>query len=192
MNKHISYLLISMLLSACVSAPSVYQDYDRSRSFNDYQTFSWAHNPPLVVSGDLQVSKEIEVKATLAIKEELKAKGFRYVEQSDDATFLVAYTLGARTNAKVYQTGSSVYDNKENWLWGKQYHSYYFDMVVHEDLRAEYTKGVIAIDIFDAKLKSPIWHGKASKSLDESEISPDGGSVGDAVKAVLSNFPPTQ
>lgn len=185
-----SYLLICLLLSACVSTPSVYQDYNRALSFSSYKTFSWAHNPPLVVSGDLPVSNETEVKATQAIKDELQAKGFKFVDSSEGATFLVAYTLGARSNVKIYQTGSSVYDNKENWLWGKQYHSYYFDMVVDEDLRGGYTKGVIAIDIFDTELKAPVWHGKASKSLDESEISPDGGSVVEAVKAVLSNFPP--
>lgn len=189
--KKIYLVIVLLLLSACASKPPVYSDYNSAHVFNDYKTFSWAHTPPLVVSGDLPVSKEIEDKATQAIQDELVAKGFVFVEDATTAHFLVAYTLGARKNVKIYQTDSSVYDNKDNWLWGKKYHSYYFDMVVDGGFRRGYTKGVIAVDIFDATLKAPVWHAKASKSLHESDISSDGGSVVGAVKAVLSNFPPS-
>jgi len=63
-------------------------------------------------------------------------------------------------------------------------------MVVDEDLRHNYIKGVIAVDIFDTKSKAPVWHGKASRSLDESEVSSGEANIVQAVRAVLSEFPP--
>ena len=183
-------LLVCILLSACVSKPHVYSDYDKIHSFTSYKTFSWVSIPPLVAVGDFPVSKEIEAKATKTIKDELSSKGFTFIDSPEKADFVVAYTLGARDGIRTYESDSSVYENRDNWLWGKQYHSHYFDMVVNEDLSRRHIKGVIAIDIFDGKLKTPVWHGKATKSLDESEISSDGSSLAVAIKSVLLAFPP--
>lgn len=185
-----SYLLVCILMSACVSKPHVYSDYDKGNSFINYKTFAWVRIPPLVAVGDFPIPKEIEAKATNTIKSELNSKGFIYIDNPEQADFVVAYTLGARDGVRGYESDSSVYENKDNWLWGKQYHSHYFDMVLNEDLSRRYIKGVIAIDIFDGKLKAPVWHGKATKSLDESEMSSDGSSLAVAIKSVLLEFPP--
>lgn len=190
MIKKCSLVLCVLLLNACASSFTVFSDFDTEHSFSAYKTFSWAHNPPLVVAGNLPISEEIESRATQAIKEQLTAKGFEFLENADQAQFLVAYTLGARDNVEIYQASSSVYDNKDNWLWGQEYHSYYFDMVLAEEFRAGYTKGVIAVDIFDRQRQAPVWHGKASKSLDKAEIASNGGGVEQAVEAVLERFPP--
>lgn len=186
-----SYLLVCILLSACVSNPHVYSDYDKDNSFTSYKTFSWVSVPPLVAVGDFPISKEIEAKATNTIRSQLSSKGFTFVDDPEQADFVVAYTLGARDGVRAYESDSTIYENKDNWLWGKQYHSHYFDLVLNDDLSRRYIKGVIAIDVFDGKLKAPVWHGKATKSLDESEISSDGSSLAVAIKSVLSVFPPT-
>ncbi len=179
-----------LILTACASTPPTYTDYDVKHSFTGYKTFSWAHTPPLIVAGNLPVSNEVEAKATAAIKKELAAKGFMFLDDSKTANFLVAYTIGARDDIEVYQSASEVYDNKDNWLWGKEYHSWYFDMVIPSEIRAGYTRGVISIDIFDNQTKTPVWHGKASKPLSDSEISSNGGSLEVAISAVLESFPP--
>lgn len=183
-------LCVLLLAGACATVPQVFTDFDSSNSFNGYKTFAWAHTPPLVVAGSFPVPEAVQQKATSAIKAQLEAKGFKYVESVDKANFLVVYTLGARDDIQVFQKGASIYNNKENWLWGKKYHSSYFDMVLDEEFREQYTKGVIAIDIFDAKSQAPVWHAKASKSLSETELNSNGGDVEKAVAAVLRDFPP--
>ncbi|MFT5609464.1 MAG: hypothetical protein ACI9PZ_003283 [Parvicella sp.] len=186
-----SYALICfLLLSACASTPSVYSDYDKAHSFSEYKTFSWAQESLLMVSGNFPITKETKNKATQSIIVELALKGFKFVEQAENADFLVSYTLGAKDDIEIYQSDSSVYDNKESWLWGREYHSSYFDTVIDEGLRRSYINGVIGVDIFDTKLQAPVWHGKATKPLDESEILSGAETIGEAVKAVLSSFPP--
>lgn len=190
MIKRLFLFMCIGLQVSCVSKPQAFFDYDKTNTFSSYKHFSWAHNPPLIIAGDLPVSSQTETRTTLAIKSQLEQKGFSFTDNPEDADFLVVYTLGARENISVLQGNSDVYTNKENWLWGKKYHSYYFDMVVDQELTRGYTKGVLAIDIFDTDSNAPVWHAKASKVLDSSEITPRGDGVEAAVEAVLSGFPP--
>ena len=186
----IQVALVTLFLVACSGKRAVFTDFDPAHSYASYKTFAWANDPPLVVSGIFPVESSIQNRATAAIKAEIEAKGYRFVANSDSADFTIAYTLGARDDIQRYQVASKVYDNRENWLWGKQYHSYFFDMTVGEDLREQYTKGVLAIDIFDVELMQPVWHGRASKSLNKAELKGDAENLEDSIRTLLSKFPP--
>jgi len=108
--------IYALLLTACASTHSVFSDYDRAHSFAAYKTFSWAHTPPLMIAGNLPISKVTQLEATQALADLLEVKGFAFVDDAEQADFLIALTLGARDDVKVYATGSGVYQNKENWL----------------------------------------------------------------------------
>lgn len=177
------------LLSGCATSPSVFTDHDDQQQFDDYRKFSWLTEQPAIVAGDLPVSDKIKSRFTKAIKSNLEAKGFVYTPKIEEAHFLVSYTLGARTNINVLQRSSSVYDNKENWLWGKSYYPHILS-TSGDDEAVTYTKGVFAIDVYDVSKKAPVWHARASKQVRESDLKSEGGDVGAAVSKLLENFPP--
>jgi len=168
--KTIALTLVIALLSACSSLPKTYIDYDRAHNFAAYKTFSWAHSPPLISDGDTRLTRSLEHTATDSIKAGLERQGFSFVNDQSDADFLVAYTVGSRKNVQINPTEICVYSNKDNWLWGKQHHSYYFDVLLHEDLKGSFSKGVIALDIFDAKNRTPVWHSKISKTASNKNL----------------------
>jgi hypothetical protein len=54
----------------------------------------------------------------------------------------------------------------------------------------QFTKGRLAIDFFDVKLREPVWHGHASKSISESDRARAEEVINKAVAEILKSFPP--
>ena len=56
-----------------------------------------------------------------------------------------------------------------------------------------YTEGGLAIDVFDRRRESPVWHGVASKRLSRSKLEDTAGNtetINSAVEKILAIFPP--
>ncbi|MBL4674000.1 MAG: DUF4136 domain-containing protein [Arenicella sp.] len=191
--KNLILLFITGLLGACTSVPNAYVDYDYGHTFSDYKTFSWAHSSALISEGEIRLNETLENAANQAIKASMAAKGFTFVANRPNADFLVAYTVGARKNIKIYQTDTCVYSNKETWMWGKQYHPYYFDMVLNESYTRGFNKSVVALDVFDARSKVPIWHSKISKTAndeDQEYLFSNPEKLAETVTKLIAKFPP--
>ena len=183
-----------LLITGCASTPDVYSDFDPRHDFTAHKTFTWVQQPPMLRAGDYPVSALAESRITEAIKAELMLKGYAYVEDQDEADFSVVYTMGARDKIDIVRRTSPYYSHRNDWGWG----AYYFPFFVHfpfghdpsyyEDLD-EYTKGTIALDIFDAKTKQPIWHTKATKRLSKKELNAPQNNADAIAKSLLKHFP---
>lgn len=186
-------LLIALSLLGCAGVP-VSSDFDESQNFGDYQSFSWLRNDPLMVAGGLTPTPATEQILISATREALESKGFRFVEDSGTADFLVALSVGTRDKTSIQEFYRSY---GPNWGWGSQYYGGIYPMagVGHqkETLVTEYTEGTLSIDIFDVARKSPVWHGSASKRLSDRELRGDSAeSTRVGVKDILASFPPGQ
>ena len=196
MNKLISTLSILILLSGCVSTPKVFTDYDERRDFSGYKTFSWVHDPPMLQAGDYPVSPLAEKRMTNAIKEQLIKKGFTFVEQPQDADFTVVFTMGARDKIEIVRRSSGYYHHRVYWGWGYYYYPHFvyypFDpgRYAYTEVPRTYTRGSIAIDIFDAKTEEPVWHSKASKRLTTRDLQSNAKNAPDIARRLLACFPP--
>ncbi len=73
-----------------------------------------------------------------------------------------------------------------HWGWGAAYHCCQSDTQVRQ-----YTTGMLAIDIFDVSERRPVWHGVATKSINESDREDMNATIRDAVAVILGGFPPS-
>ncbi len=178
-------LLLGALLSACATVRSG-AHHDKSVSFDNYQSFAWIAENPLIIGGGHRetISPLTRKMIVQSIENELVRKGFLYVENREQADFVVAYTVGTRE-----KIDSTSYPSAYGGAWGwHMYGQYYYQTeVVHRT----YTEGTLGIDIFDGKSKEPVWHGWASKSVTSADRSDPSPAIEEAVAAIIKRFPPT-
>ena len=184
-------VLICFTLFACASSPKVYTDFDSGQNFNAYKTYSWLHQPPGLVSGTYPVSGMVQQRIADAIQEQLAAKGFTFIENKDNADFLVSFTLGARDKIKT-RTETQYRIDPYAWRWGSMYYPYYHRATIPVTVERPYqfTEGSIAVDVFDSADKRPVWHAHASKRLSKKELEGSGEAGKTAVVTLLAGFPP--
>lgn len=171
-------------LPGCASTIETFSDHDASVAFDDYETFAWISEHPMVSSPGNAVAANpfMEDRIQDAIRHELTSRGYRLVQRDGDADFVVSFSVGGRKELSV-ESYPVAYRNR--WTWGG---AYIGDSVSVESN----TEGVLAIDLFDAESKSPIWHGVARKNLTSAEQKLRGSIIQESVAAVLAEFPPQQ
>jgi hypothetical protein len=123
----------------------------------------------------------VEERTYDAIRAELTSKGFTYVTNPAQADFAVDFTIGAsdRLDVRSYPApygGPWVHAGS----WGNPI-----------DVR-QYREGTLAIDVFDARSRKPVWHGSGTKELSQSDLDHSEPVIRDAVTAVLAQFPPSE
>ena len=196
MKQRLHLLLAIVVASSvigCATSPSVFTDYDSSQSFSAYESFTWISDEPMIVSGDRGPNPLVATRLQDSIVSTLQQKGYQLVDTVDEADFVVAFTVGARDRIEIRERTVVDYYGP-HWRWGYDYFgvAYPSGFPRTEVTSRQYAEGSLAIDIFDARRKSPVWHGSASKRLSRSEL--QGQSTGDniraAVEVILAGFPP--
>jgi len=186
--------VIALYLAGCASMAPVFYDYDSAQSFDGYRTFAWINDEPMTLTGSHRPSPVVAARLTNAIKNTLEQKGFRFLEDPEQADFVVSFTVGARDQLKVSErTVADFYGS--HWRWGYDYFgSPKLINVPRTELTThKYTEGSLAIDVFDVQRKSPVWHGGASKRLSRAELQGQGeDSSRIAVETIMAKFPPNQ
>lgn len=169
-----------LLLTACVTQ-HVGSDYDRSATFSGFHRFVWlpreqhGSQNPLIVQ-----------RAHDAIEAELTRQGFVHVEDPSAADFAVDFTIGAheRIDVQSYPGPDIIpYAGADAQWWGYRYWGNQIDV-------RKYREGILAIDVFDAHSRRPVWHGWARKELTRSDIERSEAPIRKAVQDVLKDFPP--
>ena len=127
-----------------------------------------------------------------AVEEELAAKGYSLVHDAASADFVLAFSVGSREEIKVdsypsMNSGHVGHGYPRHWSrWGGAYYGYGTETTVRQ-----YTKGMLAIDVFDVSERRPVWHGIANKTIKESDREDAAGTIKAAVDAILEGFPPS-
>ncbi len=178
-----------LLIAGCAGSPAVFSDHDPQQDFSSYQTFGWFDvQPPAAINGGA-TEQAASQRVQAAVKQVLMAKGFTFATSSQDADFVVGFSVGTREKLDVE---SSPYSDRQ-WRWGHQYHPFRYPIRASQNVdHLIYTEGTLSIDVYDVARQSPVWHSHAAKRLSAKEIS--GGGQGDsiarAVAVLLTNFPP--
>ena len=127
----------------------------------------------------------------VTVESALGTKGYRLIPDAESADFVLAFTVGSREEIKVdsypsMSAGYAGYGYPRHWGgWGGAYYG-----VGTETSVRQYTKGMLAIDVFDVASRRPVWHGVATKTIYESDREDAGGTIQAAVDAILEGFPP--
>jgi hypothetical protein len=173
-------LTTAAVLSGC-SSVSVHSDFNSSADFSEYRTFSYISSKPLLVADVAAVSPLLEGRLMKITRAELAAKGYRYTDDRDAADFVISFTLGARDKIRI-NSYPSTYRGAYYGGWAAPYHS-------EVDVR-NYTEGTLALDLFDVKSKSPVWHGWAVNSITAQERANPEPLLKEIVGSILEQFPP--
>ena len=173
-----SVACLALLLCACASM-QVESDYDRSASFTGYHTFAWMPREHHGSTNPLTAQR-----AQDAIEKELTRRGFVPTADPAAADFIVDYTIGASDRMDV-QSYPEPYHGPY-WSYPGWWRPYWGSTL---DVRT-YREGTLSIDMFDARTHRPVWHGWARKEITRSDRQNAESRIRDAVRAVLSSFPP--
>ena len=134
----------------------VSSDTTPGANFAAYQTFSFVNAVP--PAGMDPVAYE---RIRMAVEQGLTGKGFTKASEGDLAVII---TLGAQNKTDIDTWG----------MFGRQV-----------DVR-QYTEGQLSVDVFDAKTKQPLWHGKATDTIGSS-VKPE--KIDAEVAKLMAQFP---
>lgn len=180
MFRSVCIVITAILLSGC-STLAVDSDYNEAVDFSTYRTFSFISDNPLLKSETAPISPLFEGRVMTATRNELTKKGYEFIEDRENADFVVSFTLGAREKIQVNNYPAS-YRGPGGWAWGAPYYT-------EVDVR-DYLEGTLAIDVFDVAQKSPVWHGRAVKTISDKDRRNPTSATNNAVAAILAEFPP--
>lgn len=166
-------------LPACETI-KVVSDHDPSFSFAGYDSYAWISEHPMVSSAQ-GINPLLEGRIMAVIQESLGQKGMKLVADPAQADFVVAFGVGARDRVSVTSTPYPV-AYRGAWRWGG---AYYNDVDVRQ-----YTEGRLAIDIFDADEKRPVFHGYATANISGADQAKRQQMLREAVARILAEFPP--
>ena len=142
--------IAALAISGCATQGSGNADYDVSHDFSSYKTFAWISDSPMKVGPVLADPRDsLEPSIMDAIRASLEAKGYEMVERDAKPDFVVSFTVGSREKVRPAGYPSMQPQPGGRWSWGTAYHG--------GEEGAKYTQGVLAIDIFDATAKRPVW-----------------------------------
>ena len=178
------------LLAGCASTFEASYDHDPANDFTNYQSFAWISKNPMKVGKGVNIANPLlEPRITSTLEKALAAKGYKYVIEPKNADFVVSFTVGSREEIKVdsYPSMSAGYGmgHPGHWGWGGMYYGYSTETKVRQ-----YTEGMLAVDIFDVKDRRPVWHGVATKRINDSDRDNMDATIQAAVDAILTGFPP--
>ena len=184
-------LVTTLFLFGCATGFKATHDHDASNDFTSYKTFAWISEHPMKVgSTERIINPMMEQRVMSAVETVLQSKGYMLVGEASSADFALGFTIGSREEVQVNSSPAMSthigYGYPRRGVWGGAYYGYPTETTVRQ-----YTKGTLAIDVFDVDERRPVWHGVASKTINKSDREDLTGTVQDAVDAILAGFPPS-
>lgn len=184
-------LVFAAMLAGCASGFKANYDHDPANDFSGYRNFAWISEHPMKLGATSGAPNPLlEPRIMTAIKEAMAAKGYVFTSDAKRADFVLSFTVGSREEIKVdsYPSMSAGYRGgyPSHWGWGGAYYGFGTETSVRQ-----YTKGVLAIDMFDVEERRPVWHGVVTKSISKSDREDVPATIRAAVAAILVGFPPS-
>ena len=176
-----------LVLTACQTAP-VERDYDTSRDFTQYRTWSWAE-PAVTFTprDDPRVSSDLtSQRLRQAVRDELDARGLRLAANDQTADLRVQVDVISEVEEDQVTTtfGGSI--GYWGWGWGggpayTQSHS------------VDYQVLTLQVDLRDADDGQLVWRGSEQEQLWDAATPPveRERQIRDMVGRILSGYPPS-
>jgi hypothetical protein len=173
-TSKVSALAMLLAIAGC-SGISVSTDYDTTKDFSTYQTFSWMEVPSSKQAQGYDTSGLMDARVKEAVDKQLESKGL--AEVSDNADLLLAYHYGTEEQLQIDDYGYGY----GPWCGGSGIDVY------------KYKEGTLIVDIVDAATKKLVWRGAAEGALSENPSGPELNYVIDsAVAKMFKSFPPSK
>lgn len=169
------FFVSGLLILGCASTKVSIQ-YDKTKDFSSYKTFSLV--PPKRASQQPNAVRDPFLKKEILseIRPVLEKKGYAEAPSENEADFLVVFYTMVQNQRDyvppVYRVGR----------WGRTW-------VARPGQVIRYKEGTLAIDVVDRNKKELIWQGVCKDVLDRNDPS---SNLVAAVEKVLEKFPPSK
>jgi len=174
LQRAVFVLMGMMVLTAGrLSAQQVKTDYDRSRTFGQYKTYSWEQ---------VKTKDALDVdRIKTAVNAALAAKGWTLVDSGGDVS-IVGIEM-----TRNQQTLNTFYDGfAGGWGWRRFGGGGFGEATTTTET---YKVGTLVVDLFDTKTKQLIWRGASSDTLSNNSDK-NIKNLDKGVEKMFKNFPP--
>lgn len=186
MRVSLLLLPLMLLLSACQTA-QLQRDFDPSRDFAAYRSWSWQEPGVQYKPDDPRLNSDLTgQRIRSAVSEQLEQRGLRAAAANtvSDLKVHVWLIVDNRQQQVSTQVGGGWGDPWGGGFWGGPSHI--------ETRTLDYQVGTLQIDLLDGKDGKLVWRGSAEHVLRNRQPSPSEreASIRSTVNKVLSQYPP--
>jgi len=185
MCTRLALIALAVMLSACQS-PSVNRDFDPSRDFASYRTWSWKEPGLQYRPDDPRINSDLtESRIRQAVSEQLEQRGLRQATNGTKAdvnvqTYLIVDTRQQQLSTQ-YAGG-----------WGGYWGGYWGAPMLSETRNVEYKVATVQIDLLDGRDGKLVWRGSSEKLVNDTVSAPGerDAAIRKTVAEVLQAYPP--
>ena len=173
------------LLAACASN-NVTQDFDASRDFAGYRSWTWQEPALQYRPDDPRVKSDLtEQRIRQAVAGQLDQRGLRPAQGATPADVKV------RTYLIVEDRQQQITTNYGGG-WGGYWGGYWGGPMYNETRSVDYKVATIQVDLFDGRDGKLVWRGSAEQTMRNYPPSPAerSSAIQDTVAQLMSNYPP--
>lgn len=189
MSTRLLVLVTAMLLSACASGPQIRASGAGDVDFGTFRTFAFLDSLSTDRAGfHTLVSQQL----VFSTRREMEVRGLQFVADPAEADLLINFYVDAVDQFRVRSTpnrwsGPTYWNHRRGMYDPWRGHR---GWPTHSELRVdEFTQGMLNVDVIDAKRRTLVWEGVASKRLTQRTLNDLGPALDDAVHRIFREFP---
>jgi hypothetical protein len=184
MIRRFALLAVAALLSAC-AANQVNNDFDASRDFAAYRTWSWKEPALQYRPDDPRIKSDLtEQRIRQSVADQLDQRGLRPAAAGSKGN------LDVQTYLIVEERQQQVTTNYGGG-WGNPWNGYSGAPMYNETRSVSYKVATIQIDLLDGKDGKLVWRGSDEQLLSRTTNPADrSNAIRETVARILANYPP--
>jgi hypothetical protein len=156
----VASLALLVLVNAPAMAQKVYVDYDTYVDLKSFKSFAWVDTNTTSLKLDYP---EVDSLIKNNIEYYLVKGGL--VEDTADPDLNVTYHTSTSTQTQ-FLTSTFGYSYGAGWSWGP----YWGPMMASGTITTDFKKGVLVIDIWDARKKEAVFRGTATDTINDNPM----------------------
>ncbi|MCK1793332.1 DUF4136 domain-containing protein [Pseudomonas violetae] len=184
MFRRLALLVVVALLGACAS-DQVNHDFDASRDFSAYRSWSWKEPALQYRPDDPRIKSDLtEQRIRQSVTDQLDQRGLRPVAAGTKGD------LSVQTYLIVEQRQQQVTTNYGGG-WGGPWNGYWGGPMYNETRNVTYKVATVQIDLLDGKDGKLVWRGSDEQMIARSPNPADrSNAIRETVARILANYPP--
>ncbi|MVV49217.1 DUF4136 domain-containing protein [Pseudomonas sp. PB120] len=183
MFRRFALLTMAVLLSAC-AANRVNHDFDASRDFAAYRSWSWKEPAVQYRPDDPRIKSDLtEQRIREAVTDQLDQRGLRPAAGSKGDLSVQTYLVVEERQQQVTTNYGGGWGNPWNGYWGAP--------MYNETRIVPYKVATIQIDLLDGKDGKLVWRGSDEQMISRTTNPADRSTaIHETVVRILANYPP--
>ena len=177
----IGLALLLLWMTGCRNL-AIHTDFDPTVGFASFQSFAWLEPPEVENADPFADNTLLRKRLRAAIEFSLGARGYRPVEDPEEADFLATYSVILEENIRDDGSiGIGSYGGYRRYGFGGVYSS--------PSIRV-YQESTLIIDLLDPQSKDLLWRGWGTGIVGTRDRMRSEERLRDGVRRILDRFPP--